>query len=80
MNMQKDMISSDGFYRNCLCVLEVEMECVLESEDEIKFENEMAFHPNTDSRIARWLLPRYSTCMKFVKKDRVCKLQGRTQN
>ena len=45
------------------------MECVLESEDEIKFENEMAFHPNTDSRIARWLLPRYSTCMKFVKKD-----------
>ena len=40
-------------------MLEVEMECVLESEDEIKFENEMAFHPNTDSRIARWLLPRY---------------------
>ena len=39
MNMRRDMISSDGFYRNCLCVLEVEMECALELEDEIKFES-----------------------------------------
>ena len=39
--MHKDRISSDGFYRNCLCVLEVKMKCVLELEDEIKFENEM---------------------------------------
>ena len=55
MNMQKDMISSDGFYRNCLSALEVEMECVL--WDEIKFENEMAFQPNTECRIAKH--PRY---------------------